>query len=92
MKCNDFVPLPHNHCVLGAFCDVCVCQTNFDIATQIPLIIRAAGQTQGRVVDTIIEAVDVYPTLASLAGELRLMFSSFFFVFGLAFSVSCGGR
>ena len=61
--------LPRAHPARSSCC-VCVhpLQTNFDIANRIPLVIRAAGQQQQRLVTTIVEAVDLYPTLASLAG------------------------
>lgn len=43
--------------------------TNFDLDTRVPLIIRAPGLAQpGRATDAITEYVDVYPTLADLAG------------------------
>jgi iduronate 2-sulfatase len=43
--------------------------TNFDLDTRVPLLIRAPGMAQpGRATDAITEYVDVYPTLADLAG------------------------
>ena len=43
--------------------------TNFDLDTRVPLIIRAPGLAQpGRATAAITEYVDVYPTLAELAG------------------------
>jgi len=43
-------------------------QTNFELATRVPLLIRAAGQTQRRDIEALVESVDLYPTLAALAG------------------------
>lgn len=43
-------------------------QSNFEVATRIPFGFREAGQTEGRVYDQVVEAVDLYPTLATLAG------------------------
>ena len=40
----------------------------FDRATRVPLIIAGAGVPRGKVVDTPVELLDVYPTLAELAG------------------------
>ena len=42
--------------------------TNFELGARVPLIIRAAGQSQGIVSDQLVESVDLYPTLAALAG------------------------
>jgi iduronate 2-sulfatase len=43
--------------------------TNFEMDTRAPLIIRAEGVTQrGAYTDAMIEYVDIYPTLAELAG------------------------
>ncbi|MFC2123782.1 sulfatase [Bacteroidota bacterium] len=43
--------------------------TNFDIATNSPLIIRVPGITEGgKVVNGLVETVDIYPTLAELCG------------------------
>ena len=43
-------------------------QTNFELATRVPLMLRAAGQTTATRVPAIVESVDLYPTLAALAG------------------------
>jgi len=43
--------------------------TNFEIATNSPLIIKAPGITQkGEIVNALVETVDLYPTLAELCG------------------------
>jgi len=43
--------------------------TNYEQATRIPLLIRAPGITRpGSRCDTVVETVDLYPTLAELAG------------------------
>lgn len=40
----------------------------FENATRVPLILAGAGVPRGRVVDRPVELLDVYPTLAELAG------------------------
>ena len=42
-------------------------QTNFEQAVRVPLVIRGGGVRAGEV-DSFVELVDLYPTLASLAG------------------------
>eukprot|EP00038_Savillea_parva_P009232 m.182153 g.182153 ORF g.182153 m.182153 type:complete len:528 (+) comp15457_c0_seq1:109-1692(+) len=42
--------------------------SNFELGTRVPLIIRAAGQTTAIRSNTLVESVDIYPTLAALAG------------------------
>ncbi|MBB6461950.1 sulfatase [Flammeovirga kamogawensis] len=45
--------------------------TNYEIATRVPLIIKAPGQSQksiGVKSDALVELVDMYPTLCDLAG------------------------
>ncbi|MDP3070369.1 MAG: sulfatase [Opitutaceae bacterium] len=43
--------------------------TNYEIATRIPLIIRAPGLAgNGRAAAGVVESIDLYPTLAALAG------------------------
>jgi len=42
--------------------------TNFELGTRVPLIIRAAGQTSGVRSNVLVESVDIYPTVANLAG------------------------
>jgi iduronate 2-sulfatase len=43
--------------------------TNFEMDTRVPLIIRAGGITQkGAYTNALIEYVDIYPTLAEIAG------------------------
>jgi len=42
---------------------------NFELATRVPLIVRAPNQTKASVVtDELVELLDVYPTLSELAG------------------------
>jgi iduronate 2-sulfatase len=42
--------------------------TNYEIATRIPLIIRAPGMAgNGRAAPAVVESIDLYPTLAELA-------------------------
>ncbi len=44
-------------------------QTNYEIDTRVPLIVRAPGATaNGSATDALVELVDVYPTLCDLAG------------------------
>lgn len=43
--------------------------TNYEIATRIPLIIRAPGMAgNGRAAGAVVESIDLYPTLTTLAG------------------------
>lgn len=42
--------------------------TNYEQATRIPLLISAPGAAQGQSSSALIETVDIYPTLAALAG------------------------
>lgn len=42
--------------------------TNFELGARVPLIFHAAGQTAGIKSNTLVESVDIYPTLAALAG------------------------
>ena len=43
--------------------------TNFEIATRVPLVIRAPGmKAKGQASDALVELVDMYPTLCALAG------------------------
>lgn len=46
--------------------------TNFDIATRVPLIIRVPDMDQERLVQRVVELVDVFPTLVDIA-ELPLL-------------------
>ena len=44
-------------------------QTNYEIDTRVPLIIRVpASQATGQKTDALVELVDIYPTLCELAG------------------------
>ena len=54
-----------SHSIL--ICELCF-QTNFELATRVPFIVRQAGQTVGNKVGALVESVDLYPTVASLAG------------------------
>ncbi|MGE4489592.1 MAG: sulfatase-like hydrolase/transferase, partial [Kiritimatiellales bacterium] len=43
--------------------------TNFEIGTHVPLILRVPGRTSaGQTSDALVELVDIYPTLAQIAG------------------------
>ena len=42
--------------------------TNFELGTRVPLIIRSVGQTKPVRSDALVESVDIYPTVARLAG------------------------
>jgi iduronate 2-sulfatase len=48
----------------GSFCK----QTNYNIDTRVPLIVRVPGVRPGQRVDRLVELVDLYPTLCDLAG------------------------
>jgi iduronate 2-sulfatase len=49
----------------GIWCKV----TNFEAATRVPLVISVPGQSApGAVSDALVELLDVFPTLAELAG------------------------
>lgn len=42
--------------------------TNFELGTRVPLIFHAVGQTEWIKSNALVESVDIYPTLAALAG------------------------
>jgi len=42
--------------------------TNFDLSAHVPLLIRVPGKAGGKSTETVVELVDLYRTLASLAG------------------------
>lgn len=42
--------------------------TNFELGTRVPLIIKAPGQSEGIKSNALVESVDIYPTVAKLAG------------------------
>ena len=42
--------------------------TNFELGARVPLLFHAAGQTAGIKANALVESVDIYPTLAALAG------------------------
>jgi len=42
--------------------------TNFEVGTRVPLIIKAPGQPANQITSAIVELVDLYPTLCTLAG------------------------
>ncbi|MCF7984187.1 MAG: sulfatase-like hydrolase/transferase [Thiohalocapsa sp.] len=42
--------------------------TNFEVGTRVPLILRVPGQQPGQTSSAIVELVDLYPTIAELAG------------------------
>ncbi|KAK3249339.1 hypothetical protein CYMTET_41227 [Cymbomonas tetramitiformis] len=42
-------------------------QTNFELATRVPLVFKVPGRAAGST-DALVELVDVYPTVAALAG------------------------
>lgn len=42
--------------------------TNFETDTRVPLLVRIPGEANGTATDSIIEMVDLYPTLCDLAG------------------------
>ena len=42
--------------------------TNYEQATRIPLLVKAARQTKGGASGAMVETVDIYPTLCELAG------------------------
>ena len=48
----------------GLWCKHC----NFDRVLNAPLIIRAPGKTKGHKTETLVEFIDLYPTLCDLAG------------------------
>ncbi len=42
--------------------------TNFEVAARAPLVVRAPGGARGATSDALVELVDLFPTLADLAG------------------------
>ena len=42
--------------------------TNFECDTHVPLIVRVPGKTQGKSSESLVELVDLYPTLCELTG------------------------
>lgn len=48
----------------GAWCK----HTAYEIDTRVPLLIRSPGMTTGRKTNSLVELVDLYPTLCELAG------------------------
>jgi arylsulfatase A-like enzyme len=42
--------------------------STFNVANQIPIIVRAPGIQQGRVAQGLVESVDIYPSIVELAG------------------------
>ena len=52
---------------LGEYGDWCK-HTNFELDTRAPLMVRAPAMPAGQATDALVEFVDVYPTLAELAG------------------------
>ncbi|MEM9941011.1 MAG: sulfatase [Planctomycetota bacterium] len=42
--------------------------TNFECDTRVPLLIRVPGQSAGKSTDSLIELIDLYPTLCQLTG------------------------
>lgn len=42
--------------------------TNFELATRSPLLMRIPGRAGGRTIEAVVELVDLYPTLAELCG------------------------
>ena len=42
--------------------------STFNVANQIPLIVRAPGVQKGRVAQGLVESVDIYPSIVELAG------------------------
>lgn len=42
--------------------------TNFELGARVPLIVSAPGMPQGVLSKALVESVDIYPTIASLAG------------------------
>ena len=42
--------------------------SSFNVANQIPVIVRAPGMSKGQMAKGLIESIDIYPTLAELAG------------------------
>jgi len=42
--------------------------STFNVANQIPIIVRAPGMEQGKVAQGLVESVDIYPSIVELAG------------------------
>lgn len=42
--------------------------SSFNVANQIPIIVRAPGMQQGQVAQGLVESVDIYPSIVELAG------------------------
>jgi hypothetical protein len=43
--------------------------TNFELGTRVPLMISVPGLTMGGVSGHLVESVDLYPTIAAVAGQ-----------------------
>ena len=65
---SERVPSPESHASRTATCDLRTFLTDwrrgqFELGARVPLMFHAAGQTEGVKSNSLVESVDIYPTL-----------------------------